>query len=192
MVKSQKNDITSILQYPTTAYAASGDWSLIESTIGLKLPEDYKQFIEKYGSGKICDSVSIISPFVQNSDWSLLPYIQITTKSYQSYVDTGVINQLRFPTFPALNGLLPFGTTENSNCLNWLTKGQPISWVLIIWDPDTIEFVASGYRTLADYLIAILKNEHGILPHDALLGTSISAGFTAIDYDNSRFTKAIL
>ena len=36
---------------PANPFYSSGDWSLVEQELGLRLPDDYKQLIESYGQG---------------------------------------------------------------------------------------------------------------------------------------------
>jgi len=91
---------------------------------------------------------------------------------------------LPFPLFPSIEGLIPFGTTENSNCLNWLAKGDPNQWKVIVWDPDALEFVDIGNPSLIKYILAILDAKHGVLPNDPPLDSCNSPNFIAIDYDN--------
>jgi len=49
--------LKSILKIPDTAYC-TGDgtkWSEIEKTLAIQFPEDYKAFINIYGTGRISD-----------------------------------------------------------------------------------------------------------------------------------------
>ena len=43
--------------------AAASDWSRIEKEFGAKLPKDYKQFIDQYGTGEFANFFCIFNPF---------------------------------------------------------------------------------------------------------------------------------
>jgi hypothetical protein len=175
---------------PEIPFAFEGDWHRIEAEIGLALPGDYKAFISKYGSGKICGFVSLFSPFVNNGNWSLMPYVSETIQAYESYVDTKVLRAIPYPLYPKRGGLLPFGTTENSSCLNWLTDGPPDEWELVVWDPDSLAFSNTCYRSLAEFLADLVQQRCGLIPGDPPLDwLDPPRSFTAINYDSPEWSK---
>src|SRR4051794_23736409 len=45
-------ELTGLIPPPTSPVDARGDWNSVESALGLKLPTDYKQIIEAYGTGR--------------------------------------------------------------------------------------------------------------------------------------------
>lgn len=174
---------------PGRIFGAQGDWSQVERELGLSLPTDYKEFISTYGSGKVCGFVSVYSPFVRNINWSFGSYLEQCRSAYQALVDTRVLDGIPYPVLPEMGGLLPFGTTENGNCLNWLTVGPPDQWELIAWDPDYLKFRATGYRSLSAYLADIVGQRCGLVTDDPPFDwLNPSHTFTPIDYDGPPFT----
>ena len=166
---------------PGKPIASDGDWDRIESSLESKLPNDYKQFVMAYGSGKLCHFVSILSPFVVNHSWSLVPYVLSTI---ESYVSTGLLDAIPYPLFPKAGGIIPFGTTENCNCLNWLPQRDPHEWEIIVWDPDCLQFFETGYHSLLAFLHDLVTQRCGLYPGDPPLDWfDPPHSFTAIDFD---------
>jgi SUKH superfamily protein len=172
-------------------FGAEGDWGRTEADLRLAFPSDYKTFVATYGSGKICEFVSVLTPFIHNPKWSLLPYVHATVLAYQSYVETKVVRSLPYPLYPEKGGLLPFGTTENSNCLNWLTQGRPDQWELVVWEPDFLQFFKTGYKSLTEFMADLVQQKCGLIPDDAPLDWfNPPRSFTAINYDSPEWSNS--
>lgn len=52
---------------PNVPNEAQGDWEQVESTIGLTLPEDYKNLITEYGTGRFSDFLMHSTLFMQTN-----------------------------------------------------------------------------------------------------------------------------
>lgn len=51
---------------------AKEKWNEIELILGIKLPTDYKQFINTYGVGSVNDFLWVLNPFTQNMNLNLI------------------------------------------------------------------------------------------------------------------------
>jgi hypothetical protein len=86
----------------------ANEWLNVETAIGISLPNDYKEFINHYGSGSVCDFLYVFNPFSDNIFLNLK--LQITER-------LDALRQLRkedsenisHPLFPEPKGLLPWG-----------------------------------------------------------------------------------
>ncbi|MBN8781338.1 SMI1/KNR4 family protein [Thiobacillus sp.] len=114
---------------PVDSPVADG-WSDAERKLG-KLPDDYKRFIELYGTGSIDGFVWIFNPFTSNKNLNLLDQIQIKISALSDLSET-FGEALPFPLFPKPNGLLPFGVTDNGDVLFWQVANNPDDWKVII------------------------------------------------------------
>lgn len=133
-------DIMSALQFlhqiaapPKVPVEAQGDWKQVEATLGLTLPDDYKQLISLYGSGRFSDFLYTFNPFAEhkelnlvNSSQEILAGARSLTKNYPE--------EFPFPLFPELDGLFPCGCTDYGNYLYWYTKGKPQDWAIVVWE----------------------------------------------------------
>jgi hypothetical protein len=184
---SYRDELTRLVPPPTSPAAARGDWGIVERELGLVLPVDYKAVVSTYGSGKFFRFVSVFSPFVANRPWSLGYQAQIQADNFRAYTAEGF--RVPFPIYPAPGGLVCFGTTENCNCLNWLTAGHPDRWGLAIWDTDCLTMWPFPELGLAGFLVQLAKRE---LPQTAegSLFTSDwfeSPCFVSEDYDTPAY-----
>ena len=105
-------------------------WSSIEKKF-CKLPDDYKNFIETYGSGCIDGFIWIFNPFASNRNLNLSDQVQVKIEALNDLAKT--FNEgIPFPLFPEPNGLLPFGVTDNGDVLFWQVTKDPVDWKVII------------------------------------------------------------
>jgi hypothetical protein len=104
-------------------------WPEIEAKLGTRLPDDYKAYVNRYGSGGFYNFLGISSPFTPRND------LVTTFQECRQY-----FSQDFFPVFPDLGGLLSVGADENGNTLFWLTNGEPNQWPLVYMDDDFVEY----------------------------------------------------
>ena len=130
-------------------------WSAVEQTLG-SLPTDYKEFVERFGSGTIDDFLWIMNPFSANKHGNLLS------------AKEGALNALRelraggepcpYRLYPEPEGLLPFGQTDNGDVLFWSRQGRPDDWAVVVnasREPEYEEF----HFNLTDFLAYVLSRE---------------------------------
>lgn len=142
-------------------------WKKVENEIGICFPEDYKMFIDSYGSGEINEFLWILSPFSKNENLNCINRFKVMKESYYSMKE-------EFPEyfllnfFDGKNGLFPWGITEN---------GDELFWNFI---DDNIEIIvyASRYSlhekylmTMQEFLCKLLRKEVvcSIFPDDFIL-----------------------
>jgi hypothetical protein len=77
--------LKAILAPPASPRENGGDWETVERQLGVSLPEDYKQFIEVYGSGDIGGNLSIYNPFAENVHQNLIARQARIAKYYSEY-----------------------------------------------------------------------------------------------------------
>ncbi len=107
------------------------DWNLIEQHLGTNLPQDYKVFINQYGTGCIGDFIWVFNPFSENRNLNLLEQLKIQFEAAKVLADE-FDETWPYPLFPNPGGLLPWGTTENGDVLFWITKGEPERWHVVV------------------------------------------------------------
>jgi hypothetical protein len=136
---------------PDIRNRADGDWAACEKELQLRLPVDYKEFISTYGSGTLCSLFAISSPFEtpRPREW--------WTKWAGIYDCWGdVPRALSYPRYPAVPGLLPWGTYGDVDVLSWFTDGEPHEW-RIVYDDREEGFFEIPKLGFAEFLLAALK-----------------------------------
>ena len=163
-------ELTRLIPPPTTPVAARGDWSKAEAEVALTFPDDYKQVVEAYGTGRFFNFLWVYSPFDPASEWRLSNQLHLSADNLRAYKAEGF--GVPLPIYPEPGGLVNFGSTENCNLLNWVATGESNGWGLAIWDPCYLairsypELTVSGLLTLlARHLLPRTPDGH-IFPED--------------------------
>jgi hypothetical protein len=60
------------LMPPQSPADSRGDWDSVENAIGVSLPDDFKDFINMYGSGTIGEFLTVLNPFSIRPGLSLI------------------------------------------------------------------------------------------------------------------------
>ena len=124
-------EILRVLPAPALPLQSTGSsWDEIESQIGSVLPDDYKQFVTYYGSGRIDNLLWIFNPFASNKHINFVKQIEVRLEALRFLIEKR--SEHPYPLFPNTGGLLPFGGTDNGDTLYWLTEGLANNWHIVI------------------------------------------------------------
>ncbi|MFC7641032.1 hypothetical protein ACFQX6_08560 [Streptosporangium lutulentum] len=82
---------------------AHGDWSAVETTLGLGLPTDFKALIERYGLGQFLDFITPLTPFGARD--LLVQHAQRLLDRERSYREQ-YPDECPYPFYPEPGGLL--------------------------------------------------------------------------------------
>jgi hypothetical protein len=117
---------------------SSKAWEKIDQRLGVKLPKDYKNLINHYGTGSFNDSITLFNPFAGNESLNLFHALEThhkATQMAQLVVDSNWTAIQPFELYPAHHGLLPWGSTENfEKNLFWKVDGVPKKWATVFYD----------------------------------------------------------
>lgn len=91
-----------ILAIPETPRDNRGDWSKVEAALGVALPNDYKEFIERYGSIYIADFLMLLNPFSASEQNNLLRKQAACSEMYQALKQSG--EEIPYEFFPTNKG----------------------------------------------------------------------------------------
>jgi hypothetical protein len=134
--------LSRILPPPPSPVEANGSWPQVEEALGIKLPDDFKEFIEVYGSGTIGHFLSVLNPFSDRPALNLLMQSQRQLDALRILVsDFG--ERKPYDPYPIPGGLLPVAITDNGDVIHWLTRGAPVHWTIVVNEsrsPDYEEF----------------------------------------------------
>lgn len=104
-------------------------WDAVEVNL-TKLPADYKEFTQRYGTGCIDSFIWIFNPASEN------PNLNLGRQAWQQASILKEINECGaeplIPSFPSPHGMLAFGITDNGDVLYWETNGDPDSWTVAV------------------------------------------------------------
>lgn len=146
------DQIVTLLPPPREPLYSSGDWEQVEQLLGVKLPDDYKIFIETYGQGAIhgADRYSglIVYSYLQPS----LP--TTIAEGFSGYFQS--IQSLPYSVFPNLPGLLGFASFGDKATIAWNASHTTSAiWEIVYHDPD-IGFQTLVNTTFANFILATI------------------------------------
>jgi hypothetical protein len=141
---------------PAQPKGAEGDWGACEEELRLRLPEDYKEFISIYGSGTLCRLFAISSPF--SSPQLLKTTVRDWWVNWAGIYDCWgeVPRILPYPRYPAVPGLLPWGTYGDVDILSWYTEGESEAW-RVVYDDREEGFAEVPWLNFSEFLLAALR-----------------------------------
>jgi hypothetical protein len=119
---------------PREAGASLHEWNAVFAAIGTRLPEDYVQFINRYGTGIVCGFFHVLNPFAANEHVNLLSRWTRTLSAMASLRANPKFGRemVPFPLYFEPGGLFPWGTTDNGEDLFWKTAGDPDRWTVVV------------------------------------------------------------
>jgi hypothetical protein len=113
-------------------------WRQVERRIGTPLPTDYKNFIDRYGTGCFNNLVIPYNPFAKSETVNLIQALDAhhhANRQTRRMGDPSWSAVYPFDLFPAADGVLPWGTTANfGEIFLWQVSGPPETWVTIAYN----------------------------------------------------------
>ena len=137
-------------------------WDAFKARLGTDVPQDYKEYIVRYGTGDLIDYFSIHSPFSGNPGYNFFRNINF----FHHLKETGWKDG-PYQAWPAPGGLIVVGSTDVGDLVFWKAVGDPADWTIVWWDRGMIEFYEFDCGLTAFLESAILgKLEPDLLPED--------------------------
>ena len=125
-------ELSVIVVPPPAPVESHGSWPAVEARLGIGLPQDFKDYIEVYGTGCIDEFVWVLNPFSANRHLSFFDRGTAALDALRELQLAHPDVEVRDPLFPAPGGLLPWGLTDNGDVLSWATIGSPDDWSVVI------------------------------------------------------------
>ncbi|SFH72223.1 hypothetical protein SAMN04515618_102128 [Collimonas sp. OK307] len=125
-------ELTAVLQPPEVPIEApsSGGWSEVERRLKTALPQDYKDYVEIFGSGAVSNFLWILNPFSVNPNLNLEQQLKTQTDVLGDLRNYG--EDVPYRCFPQAGGIFPFALSDNGDVLYWLTNGLPAEWTVVV------------------------------------------------------------
>lgn len=107
-------------------------WAEVEAQLRTSLPEDYKQFLEEYGTGSIGNFLWVLSPATTNKSLNLMAQCTARLDAMRES-RRGSGSRQPYGIFPEPGGVIPWGFTDNGDVCFWRTGApNPNAWPTVI------------------------------------------------------------
>lgn len=157
------DEFHALLPPPQTPDGLDYSWEYVEKQLGVSLPSDYKEFIDCYGTARLCEFIVIWN--MRDSRLFTEPFLDhIVGKhsilsEYEMLKARGV-SGLDCPLFPERGGLLPFASILDVDYVQWNTEGEPDAWDIVYWYSDGGEFFHLEGDSFSAFLLKLLRKEY--------------------------------
>jgi hypothetical protein len=122
--------------------------------LGSQLPDDYLEFVRRYGDGTIDSFLIVLPPTSQNKNVDLVSQCERVANVLETVRKQSPA--VRYAGYPSPGGLIPWGKTENGDLCFWKTGDpDPNRWTVVVSDGrmwDWEEYPGSMTAFLADVL----------------------------------------
>ncbi len=137
------------------------DWEALEQRLGFAMPVDYREFVERYGSGIIDGFLWVLNP-VSANEHVRFPESSDRQLEILRWIREEGSERLPHPIHPEPGGLLLWAETSNGDCLYWRTEGPPDSWPTSVNEsrgPNWVDHAGPMSSLLADLLDGSVRVE---------------------------------
>lgn len=149
------DDLTAIVAPPPDGGTSDVDWQAIEHRLGLRLPQDYKDFTAAYGQGSFDDFLHPYQPVTDNEYLDLAHRREIdleALRTIQRDFPEDVPYRLENPA-----ELLPAALTDNGDIVYWHVDDpkHPDRWSITVNEsrgPEWFRYDGGFTAFLADVL----------------------------------------
>jgi hypothetical protein len=146
-------ELIALIPPPSKPIDGVGDWSVPEREFGLTFPTDFKQLIERYGTGRFYGDLYVANPL---QAWGR-ERIRDDLSRYRELRDACEIPLKLFPDSP---GLLPWGGDSDGHLYCWWTEGPSESWGLVQVFHGYEEEIEVVPGPITSFLVRFIRNEY--------------------------------
>ena len=118
------DELLTFIAPPREPRDTKGAWAEVEAALSIRFPVDFRELIQRYGTGEFFGGLLILNPFNQ---WCR----RQITKELQNYRAMRDAMELSLKLHPESPGLFPWGRDTNGNGFFWLTEGVPDEWPVV-------------------------------------------------------------
>ncbi|MEV0346076.1 SMI1/KNR4 family protein [Nonomuraea sp. NPDC050680] len=137
------------------------DWGMVEAGLGLRLPSDYKELMDRYASLTLDAFLGLFIPnpgdypgeLMHDSILGLLDDVAPDGDEEQEVVDDdgNIVERRHFSHYPTPGGIIPWGSTQNGQLCLWEADGDPDSWKVLVSSDGAFMWKHGG--GILDFLI---------------------------------------
>jgi hypothetical protein len=155
-------ELDAVLAPPAHPLETAVDWPAVEATMRTPLPDDYKEFVRRYGTGKIDNFLWVLTPGARNPNFNILDRGERILRAFREYRVTiaEIGKRPPFAASPEPGGLFPWGCTENGDVCYWRTGHvDPNEWRVVLNDGRGSMWEDFD-GTMTEFIMALLSRKY--------------------------------
>lgn len=140
---------------PPAPLPSAPDWSRVETDLGMRLPQDYRQLMATYGPGEFCNFLSLYYPHAPRAGADLTG--PMPARLRQQIVEVRHNARQSWPLPHPPEQLFAMGVTGNGDHLFWVTQpsNKPDGWDVAVNQALRAPcYTFTG--TLTEFLLAVV------------------------------------
>lgn len=146
-------ELVAFIPPPAQPIDGEGDWSVAEKEFGIVFPADFKQLVQRYGTGRFYGDLYVANPL---KEWGR-EQVRSDLSRYRALRDACELSLKLFPDCP---GLLPWGNDSNGHLYCWWTEGPPDLWPVVQVFHGYEEEIEPVSGPISSFLIRFMRNEY--------------------------------
>lgn len=133
------------------------DWDTVERRLETAFPVDYKQFMSRFPSGLLSDSVAIYNP-VQSDD-----HLSRFVREFNRMLEVVRLSREEFElyeAFPEPGGVIPFASDVAGGSFFWLPRtSDPDEWPVVYQSRDSPDDWTTTDQSMTEVLLELVTSQ---------------------------------
>lgn len=146
-------ELAALVTPPSRPQDGAGSWRAIQPSLGIHYPADFRELIERYGTGEFFEKLVILNPLNQWCREDIAKQLKNLRAMRDAMDLSGAVH-------PETAGLFPWGFDSNGNKFCWLTKGEPDEWPVIQLGHNEEGDLHRADVSVTTFLVNFAKNKY--------------------------------
>lgn len=134
------------------------EWESVGASLGVRIPEDYQQLVDTYGTGAFDNFLWVYNPFTSNPNLNLGPAGQRILNADKHSRAQSEHFVCPYPLHPEPNGLYPWAGTDNGDALFWQWLADQMDYRIVIRGPRAPEW-EEFQESITSFLLKLFRRE---------------------------------
>lgn len=134
-------------------------WEEVERALDFTFPNDYKGYVQRYGTGMIGGWIYPLHPFATSPAASLrdrwASMLELIDYFHREVGGPG----FPYPAYPKPDGLFPWATDDYNNLLCWHQSGPPNDWTVVVAEEVDRETYHAYDMGMVEFLVRWLRRD---------------------------------
>jgi hypothetical protein len=146
--------LTTLIAPPEKPLEVEGNWQEAEKALGIEFPTDFRELIERYGTGEFDLQSLLVSNPLSEAGRKEIARGLWTLEQLRDALE------LTWSIHPERPGYLPWGKDSNGNIFCWWTQGEPDNWPIVQLGHNDEEHPQRAEVDITTFLVNYARNKY--------------------------------